>query len=84
MTMRLNGKVAVVTGSGDGIGRAVALLMCAEGAKLVINDIGYKSDGTSTADEVVEEIFKAGGTAVANYVLLQGYIYRKRPAYAGL
>ena len=68
---RLKGKVAVVTGSGRGIGRAEALTLASEGAKVVVNDLGVERDGTGTAaapaDEVVEEIKKAGGEAVANY-----------------
>ena len=67
MTQRLTGKSAVVSGSGDGIGRAVALAMATEGAKVVINDIGKDTGGNHIADKVVEEINKAGGTAVANY-----------------
>jgi NAD(P)-dependent dehydrogenase (short-subunit alcohol dehydrogenase family) len=67
MAQKLRGKVTVVTGGGGGIGREVALAMVAEGAKVVVNDIGKEPDGTSTADKVVEEIKKAKGTAVANY-----------------
>ena len=67
----LDDKVAIVTGSGGGIGRGIALAMAAEGAKVVVNDYGAKVDGTEQAagpaDDVVEEIKKAGGTAVANY-----------------
>src|SRR5262249_32034751 len=67
----LDGKVAVITGSGGGIGRAEALLFAGEGAKVVVNDLGGARDGTgqstSAADLVVNEITAAGGTAVANY-----------------
>eukprot|EP00924_Labyrinthula_sp_SR-Ha-C_P005093 maker-scaffold_1-snap-gene-21.52-mRNA-1 protein AED:0.01 eAED:0.01 QI:389/1/1/1/1/1/2/338/304 len=71
MTLRFDGKVAVVTGAGNGLGRAYALLLGSRGAKVVVNDLGgsFKGDGKSTraADKVVEEIQKAGGEAVANY-----------------
>ena len=67
----LEGRVAVVTGSGNGIGRAEAKGMAARGAKVVVNDIGtsYNGKGTSNsfADAVVKDIQDAGGTAVASY-----------------
>lgn len=67
----LDGKVAIVTGSGGGIGRAHALLLAKEGAKLVINDLGGTRDGagsdTSAAKIVADEIKKLGGEAVPNY-----------------
>ena len=71
MGNRLEGKVAVVTGAGRGVGRGVALLLAEEGAKVVVNDLGSDVDGTSSshdpADSVVEEIKARGGEAVANY-----------------
>ncbi len=67
----LDGKVALVTGAGGGLGRAHALLLAQEGAAVVVNDLGGSRDGTgagsSMADGVVEEIKAAGGQAVANY-----------------
>ncbi len=66
---RLDDRVAVVTGAGRGIGREIALMMAAEGASVVVNDLGANTDGTGTtniADEVAEEIRAAGGKAAAN------------------
>jgi NAD(P)-dependent dehydrogenase (short-subunit alcohol dehydrogenase family) len=66
----LDGTVVVVTGAGRGIGREHALLLAAEGAKVVVNDLGGAQDGTGAetgpAQQVVEEIHAAGGTAVVS------------------
>jgi NAD(P)-dependent dehydrogenase (short-subunit alcohol dehydrogenase family) len=66
----LKDRVAIVTGSGRGIGRAVALLMAEKGASVVVNDLGAAGDGTGQdagpAREVVAAIEKAGGRALAN------------------
>jgi len=71
LAKRLEGKVAIVTGAGRGIGRGEALALASEGAKVVVNDLGGAVDGSgaarSPADEVVAEIKKLGGEAVANY-----------------
>ncbi len=67
----LDGKVAIVTGAGGGIGREHALLFAKEGAKVVVNDLGGDRAGggktSEMADKVVAEIKAAGGDAVANY-----------------
>src|SRR6187431_2530520 len=67
----LDGKVTVVTGAGNGIGRASALLFAREGARVLVNDLGGARDGSgaaaSAADAVVAEIRAAGGSAEANY-----------------
>lgn len=67
----LDGKVAIVTGAGRGLGRSHAHLLAAEGAKVVVNDIGFAREGGGRderpAQEVVAEIKEAGGDAVANF-----------------
>ncbi|TFJ83425.1 hypothetical protein NSK_005265 [Nannochloropsis salina CCMP1776] len=70
-TLRFDGQVAIVTGAGGGLGRAYALLLASRGAKVVVNDLGGKVDGSGAdaraADKVVEEIKAAGGEATPNY-----------------
>lgn len=67
----LDGKVALITGAGRGIGRDMALMMAANGARVVVNDLGGDQQGTGgdqiPALEVVKEIADAGGEAVANF-----------------
>ena len=67
----LDGKVAIITGAGGGLGRTHALLLAKEGARIVVNDLGGTMDGSGSgnamADEVVEEIKAMGGEAIANY-----------------
>lgn len=69
--LRYDGRVAVVTGAGNGLGKTYALLLASRGAKVVVNDLGggFKGDGAShkAADVVVDEIKAKGGEAVANY-----------------
>jgi len=71
MTGRLEGRVAIVTGAGRGIGRSEALLLAREGCRVVVNDFGGSAAGeggeAGPADEVVAEIRKLGSEAVANY-----------------
>src|SRR5687768_1825740 len=66
----LDGRVAIITGAGRGIGREHALLFASEGAKVVVNDLGGAPDGTgddrTAAEQVVDEIEALGGEAVAN------------------
>jgi NAD(P)-dependent dehydrogenase (short-subunit alcohol dehydrogenase family) len=70
MGNRLEGRVAIVTGSGRGIGREVALLLAQEGAAVIVNDLGGAVDGSGSsetpAEQVANEIKAAGGRAVAN------------------
>src|SRR5438093_9289985 len=67
----LDGKVAVITGAGRGIGRGEALLFAAEGARVVVNDLGGEWDGTGAdprpAEQVSDEVRSGGGEAVAHF-----------------
>ncbi|HJO22118.1 MAG: SDR family oxidoreductase [Myxococcota bacterium] len=69
--IRFDGRVAVITGAGGGLGKTYAKLIAARGGSVVVNDLGGAADGTggssSMADETVKEIEEAGGKAVANY-----------------
>ena len=69
--INFNGRVAIITGAGAGLGRQYALELGKRGAKVVVNDLGGARDGsgqgTSAADKVVDEIKALGGEALANY-----------------
>jgi NAD(P)-dependent dehydrogenase (short-subunit alcohol dehydrogenase family) len=70
MTIRFDGRVAIVTGAGGGLGRQHALALAARGAQVIVNDLGGTLDGNGgtpkAAQRVVDEIRAAGGTAIAN------------------
>jgi len=69
--IRFDGRVAIITGAGGGLGKTYALELGRRGASVVVNDLGGSADGTGAgsvmADEVVKQINEAGGKAVANY-----------------
>jgi NAD(P)-dependent dehydrogenase (short-subunit alcohol dehydrogenase family) len=69
--INFNGRVAIITGAGAGLGRQYALELARRGAKVVVNDLGGSRDGsgqgTSAADKVVDEIKAQGKEAIANY-----------------
>lgn len=93
-TKLLSDKVALITGAGRGIGRDLALLMAAHGAKIIVNDPGVSESGSGTddapANRVVEEIENAGGSAVANlgsvadFKTAQGMVDEAMDAFGGL
>ncbi|MDO9002408.1 MAG: SDR family NAD(P)-dependent oxidoreductase [Aquabacterium sp.] len=66
MELNFNGRVAIVTGAGGGLGRQHALALAARGAKVLVNDLGDSSGHSAAAQKVVEEIQAAGGEAMAN------------------
>src|SRR5690242_13662299 len=70
MALRFDGRVAIVTGAGGGLGRCHALALAERGAKLVVNDLGGATDGTggtlAAAERVVQEIRASGGEAIAD------------------
>ena len=78
MNKMMEGKVVVVTGSGRGIGRDMALQMAAEGAAVVVNDLGVSVDGSESGEtpaaEVVREIESRGGRAVASYESVSDWV----------
>lgn len=71
MSIDFRDRVAIITGAGNGLGKAHALMLAERGAKIVVNDLGGSVDGTgasaSAADAVVTEIRNMGGEAIANY-----------------
>lgn len=77
MAIRFDGRVAIVTGAGGGLGRQHALALAARGAKVVVNDLGAARDGAGgsamPAEQVVEEIRAAGGEAIANAASVTDY-----------
>ncbi|MEX2395029.1 MAG: SDR family NAD(P)-dependent oxidoreductase, partial [Actinomycetota bacterium] len=78
----LDGKVAIVTGAGRGLGRAEALELSSQGATVVVQDLGVALDGSNPSDDpanqVVTEIEAAGGKAHAHFGDVSDYGYAKR------
>lgn len=93
MTISFEGRVAIVTGAGGGLGRAYALELAKRGARVVVNDLGGARDGTGHRDaalKVVEEIEAAGGTAMSNggsvteYAQMREMVARAKEAWGGV
>lgn len=93
MTISFDGRVAIVTGAGGGLGRAYALELARRGAKVVVNDLGGARDGTGHSDaalKVVEEIETAGGTAmsnggnVADFAQMEEMVAKAKEAWGGV
>lgn len=93
MSIDFNGRVAIVTGAGGGLGRAYALELAKRGAKVVVNDLGAARDGTGHSDaalKVVEEIKAAGGEAVSNggdvsqFEQMQEMVAKTKEAWGGV
>ena len=93
MTMGFEGRVAIVTGAGGGLGRAYALELARRGAKLVVNDLGGSRDGSGESDaagRVVEEIRAAGGSAIASRAnvtdtdAVEAMVAEAKAAYGGV
>ena len=93
MTISFEGKVAIVTGAGNGLGRQYALELARRGAKVVVNDLGGARDGTGHSDAalaVVEEIRAAGGEAMSNggnvaeFAQMQEMVARAKEAWGAV
>ena len=83
----LDGKVAIVTGAGRGIGREEALLLASEGAKVIVNDVGASREGTGAdvhpAEQTVDDIKAAGGEAALNSDDVSSWSRGREPGEAG-
>jgi NAD(P)-dependent dehydrogenase (short-subunit alcohol dehydrogenase family) len=93
MAISFEGRVAIVTGAGGGLGRAYALELARRGASVVVNDLGAARDGSgasNAADKVVEEIRAAGGKAIANgasvtdFAQIEAMVAGAREAFGGV